>query len=191
MLGFVTSPVPYRLPLTYRDYCQLPEDGRRYELMEGDLFVSPAPSTEHQTVLGRLLFELMRQLDQRGLAVTFAAPVDVILEDTSVVQPDIIVVATDRKHLITKRALEGPPDIAVEILSQSSIDRDRHLKRRLFERFAVPEYWIVDAEHGMVDVLHFIDGGYRQVAKLDRASTLTSRRFPDLAIVLEPIFRPL
>ena len=189
--GSVTSPAPYRPPLTYRDYCLLPEDGRRYELMEGDFFESPAPSTDHQTVSRRLLFELMRQLEHPGLAYVFNAPVDVILEDTSVVQPDLVVVAANRKQLVTKRAIEGAPDIAVEILSPSSIDRDRHLKRRLFERFGVSEYWIVDAEHAMVDVLHFVDGGYRQIAKLDRASTLTSRRFAQLAIVLEPIFRPL
>src|SRR5438874_13805058 len=93
-LVVMSSPAVRRPPpLTYDEYRLLPEDGKRYELMEGDLFVSPAPSPRHQTVSRRLQFALMQALETPGLAQIFDAPVDLILEPTSVVQPDLVVVS--------------------------------------------------------------------------------------------------
>lgn len=182
MVGVAYTPAP----LTYDDYRLLPDDGKRYELMDGDLFVSPAPSTTHQLVLGELLVALRAQL--AGTAVVLFAPVDVILSSTSVVQPDLVVVRVDRKHLITKRAIEGAPDLVVEVLSPGSIDRDQQLKRRLYERFGIPEYWIVDPDHGQIEIWRMHEGRYGVRAKLDRASTLTSPDFPAIAIPLLPVF---
>jgi len=95
---------------------------------------------------------LMEALELPGLAQVFDAPVDLLLEPTSVVQPDLVIVGASHRHIVTERALEGVPDVVVEILSPGSLDRDLHLERRLYERFAIPEYWIVDAEHGFVGV---------------------------------------
>jgi Uma2 family endonuclease len=176
-------------PFTYDDYRQLPEDGRRYELMEGELFVSPPPSTRHQTVLVHLLNALVEGLDKPGLARIFCAPMDLVLAPTSVVQPDLIVVGAARATIIGAQALEGVPDVVVEILSPSSLDRDQYIKRKLYERFAIPEYWVVDPEHGMMVAHRLDEGTYGIRAQYDRASTLEMPEFPTLRVPLLDVFR--
>jgi Uma2 family endonuclease len=180
--------VTRRPPLTYDEYRLLPEDGKRYELMDGDLFVSPAPSTRHQTVSRRLQFALMQSLEVPGLAQIFNAPCDVIFEPTSVVQPDLVIVGTARARIITARAIEGVPDVLVEILSPGGSDRDEHLKRRLYERHGVPEYWVVEPEHGFVTIWRLEGGSYGLRARLDRASTLDHPEFPSVQIPLAGVF---
>ena len=145
-------PKPAAVPYTYRDYCSLPDDGRRYELIDGDLFVTPSPATFHQTVSRRLQYALMTILENTGIAFVFDAPCDVILSDTTVMQPDLAIVRMDRKEIVAKRGLEGPPDVVVEILSPSTQDRDRHIKRAAYSRFGIGEYWIVDPAHGSIEV---------------------------------------
>ena len=177
--------------LTYREYALLPDDGRRHELIEGDFYVTPAPSTFHQTVSRRLQYALMTQLEETGIALVFNAPCDVILSDTTVVEPDLAVVRLSRRELVSERGIEGPPDVVVEILSPSSKGQDQFLKRSVFAKFAIPEYWIVDPDHGWVTQLRLDDAStYQQHARLDRASTLTSPELPEISIALAPIFRP-
>jgi Uma2 family endonuclease len=175
--------------LTYEDYRLLPEDGKRYELMEGELFVSPAPSTRHQTVSRHLLFALMEALEKPGLAQVFNAPTDLLLSPTTVVQPDLIVIGTGRASIITARAVEGVPEIVVEILSPTSLDRDQHIKRRIYQQFAIAEYWVVDPEHGMMVVHRLDEGTYGIRARYDRASILECPEFPALRVPLLQIFR--
>lgn len=184
----MARPHTRRPPLTYEEYRLLPEDGQRYELMEGDLFVSPAPSTRHQTISRRLQFALMQALELPGRAQIFNAPADVILEETTVVQPDLIIVGAGNSHLVTPRAIEGAPDVVIEIMSPGSIDRDAHLKLRVYERFAIPEYWVVDPDHGFVEVFAWTKEGYRRRDRYDRASTLTCPLFPEVSIPLAPLF---
>lgn len=184
---------PFRraeVPFTYAYYCTLPDDGKRYELIEGDLFVTPAPVPFHQTVSGRLMHALMSQLEDTGIAIVFHAPCDILLADTTVVQPDLAIVRRARKSIVTHRAIEGPPDVVVEILSPSTRDRDRYVKSAAYARFDVAEYWLVDPEHGWVEVFVPEGGSYRLQARHDRASTLTSPSFPEIRIPLEPVFRP-
>lgn len=185
----MTSPSTRRQPpFTYDEYRLLPEDGRRHELLDGDLRVSPAPSTRHQTVSRRLQFALMQQLEVRGLAQIFDAPIDLILAPTSVVQPDLAIVSTARASIVTARALEGVPDVVVEILFAGGSDRDEHLKRRLYERHGIPEYWVVDPEIGYVTVWRLDSGCYGLRVKLDRSSTLEHPDFPGLQVPLLEIF---
>ncbi len=186
----MTSPSTRRPPpLTYDDYRLLPEDGRRRELLDGDLLVSPAPSTRHQTVSRRLQFALMQLLETTGLAQIFDAPIDLVLEPTSVVQPDLVIVSAARASIVTARALEGVPDVVVEILSPGGADRDEQLKRRLYERHGIPEYWIVEPELGYVTIWRLESGSYGLRARLDRASVLEHPDFPGLRVPLLEIFR--
>lgn len=181
---------PRRPPLTYAEYRLLPEDdGKRYELMEGDLFVSPAPSTRHQTVSRRLQFALMQALELPGRAQVFDAPTDVLLDDLTVVQPDLVIVSAEHADRVTQRAIEGTPDVVIEIMSPSSVDRDAHLKLRVYEGFAIPEYWVIDPEHGFIEAFAFRDGGYQRRARYDRAMVLVCPLFPELSIPLAPIFK--
>jgi Uma2 family endonuclease len=180
--------VARRLPFTYRELVLMPEDGKRHELIDGDLFVTPAPATFHQTVSRRLQHALMTALEDKGLASVFDAPVDVIFDDTNVVEPDLVIVGASRKHIITERALEGVPDVVVEILSPSTRERDQHWKARLYERFGVPEYWIVDPDMGQLEAHAMLDGRYGLRARYDRGSTLECPLFPGLAVGLMGVF---
>jgi Uma2 family endonuclease len=177
------------VPFTYRDYAALPDDGKRHELIEGEFYVTPSPNTLHQTVSRRLLRILMEQLEDPGIAQVFDAPTDVILDDTTCVVPDIVVVRNTRSSIITKRAVEGVPDLIIEILSPSHPGNDKFLKRSTYARFAIPEYWIVDPD-GWVTVLRSgATDKYDLEARFDRASTLTSEEFPEISIPLAQIFR--
>jgi Uma2 family endonuclease len=106
-----------RVVLTYRDYAALPDDGRRYEIHDGELSVTPAPSPRHQDVVLNVATVLRAHVAAHGLGKVYVAPIDVILGDTTVVQPDVVYVAADRIALVTARGLEGAPTLVVEILS--------------------------------------------------------------------------
>jgi Uma2 family endonuclease len=175
--------------MTYEEYRLLPDDGNRYELIEGELFiVSPAPSTRHQTILTNLLVALATALHKPGLARVFPAPTDLVLSATTAVQPDVIVIAGANTSIITPRAIEGVPDIAVEILSPSSLDRDRYIKKRLFQRAGVREYWVIDPEASSLIVYRLDQGTYGIRARYDRTSVLESPEFPALRIPLRDVF---
>ena len=126
-----------RVVLTYRDYEALPNDGRRYEIREGELSVTPAPGTRHQEIIGNLYVILREHVLAHGLGKVFLAPTDVILHDTSIVQPDLVFVANERLRAISSRGIEGAPTLAVEVISPSTVAIDRHTKLRLSRRGSV------------------------------------------------------
>ncbi len=180
---------PVVVPYTYAEYAALPSDGRRWEVIDGDFEVTPAPAPRHQTVSRRLQFELMKQLEETGVASVFDAPIDVILSDTDVLQPDLAILRTERLHFVTERGIEGPPDIVVEILSPSSRVMDRRVKPRTYARYAVPEYWIVDGELGQVEIHRLGAEGFALEMRYDRASTLMTSSFPEVKVDLSHVFR--
>jgi Uma2 family endonuclease len=178
-----------RLPYTYEAYAALPSDGRRWELIDGDLEVNPAPSPRHQTVSRRLQFELMKQLEEPSLAQVFNAPIDVILSDTDVLQPDLAIVEASREHLITDRGIEGPPNIVVEVLSPGTRVLDRRVKSITYFRFQVPEYWLVDPNVGGIELYRPGEDRYDLAQRFDRASTLVTPSFPEVSVALAKVFR--
>ena len=147
--------------LTYANYVTIPDDGRRHEIIDGSHFVNPAPSTYHQTVSKRLQFCLYSQIELPGLGVLFNAPVDVQLSEHDIVQPDLVVILSERQGIVTAAKVNGAPDLVVEIVSPSSLNNDRTLKRRLYEASGVTEYWIVDPFEHKLDQLVLQDGQYR------------------------------
>ena len=179
------------VPYTYQEYCYLPNDGRRYEIIEGDLCVTPAPSSMHQTVSRRLQYALMTQLEMPGIAYIFDAPFDIILAETSVVEPDLAIIRKSRRDSISKRGFEGSPDVVVEILSPSTRGNDVFLKKAAYARLGIQEYWIVDPDLGHIEVFRLKENGYDPGVLFDRAATLTSPSFPEVGILLVPIFEPL
>ena len=180
---------PSAAPFTYDDYAALPADGRRWELIDGEFEVTPAPAPCHQTVSRRLQFELMRVLEESDIAQVFDAPLDVILAPTQVVQPDLAILAKERSHLVSKRGIEGPPDIVVEILSPSTSVLDRRVKKGVYARFGVPEYWIVEPSLGHIELFRLVEGAYVIERRFDRASRLTTPSFPQVDINLARVFR--
>jgi Uma2 family endonuclease len=135
---------------------QLPDDGNRYEAIAGDLYVTPAPSVRHQTIAGRLYADLIRLLADPGHGRVWFAPIGVRFPATEEgVQPDLVFVSDERRGIVAPDELKGAPDLVVEILSPTTTARDTGLKRVLYERQGVAEYWIIDPEADAVDVWRF------------------------------------
>jgi len=149
-----------KVVLTYQDYAALPDDGRRYEIHDGELSVTPAPGRTHQHVVLRLGAALDAHVTARGLGEVYIAPFDVILADTTIVQPDVIFVANDRLAIFSERGAESAPTLAIEVLSPSSRHIDRSRKLQLYTRHAVPHYWIVDPERRVIEVYRLAAGVY-------------------------------
>jgi Uma2 family endonuclease len=177
-----------RVKLTYRDLVLFPDDGKRHELIDGEHYVTPSPSTRHQRVLTRLLVSLNSYLTSREMGEVFPSPYDVVLSEFDVVEPDLLVVTPESAGKITEANLQGAPDLVVEILSPSTKGRDRVLKLRLYEKFGVREYWIVDPVGESVEVLRPVEGRLVAVESLGRDDELTSPLFPKLAIRLGSVF---
>jgi Uma2 family endonuclease len=169
-----------RTVLTYRDYAALPDDGRRYELHDGELSVTPAPGTRHQRAIGAMYVLLRAHVEAHRLGEIFLSPVDCILSDTTVVQPDVMYLDPTRAHLVTERAIEGPPTLVVEILSPSTTRIDRVRKRELYAQYGIPYYWIVDPAAGTLEAWGLAEGGYALLARAAGPKPASLPPFPDL-----------
>ena len=173
---------------TYEDYRTAPPD-KRYELVDGDLVMVPAPNLKHQTVQVRLEERLARFVRENSLGMLFFAPCDVVLSDTDVVQPDLLFVSSDRAHLLSSgENVRGAPDLVIEILSPATAGRDRGYKRALYAKHGVAEYWLVDPSAETVRI-HRLHGRALVVARtLRREQTLRSPLLPGFALDLEDVF---
>ena len=169
--------------LTYKYYEALPADGRRYELHEGELSVTPAPSPRHQRILGNLNEILRHHVKSCGVGEVLFAPIDCILDETTVVQPDLVYLDTTRLGLVSDRGIEGPPTLVAEILSPATTLIDRSAKRQLYARHGVPYYWIVDPEARTIEVYSLAEGGYQLSVRAAGAEVVSLPPFPNLALV--------
>lgn len=145
------TPTKPELKFTYEDYLLLPED-KQYELIDGDLYFIPAPRPYHQIVAGQIGVALHLFVDERGLGKVIHAPCDVYFSRYDVVQPDILFITSERLGIIKETNIQGPPDLAIEIISPSNPRKDRELKRTLYARYGVREYWIVDPDARSMEV---------------------------------------
>jgi Uma2 family endonuclease len=186
MIEPVAPPHAYRV--NFDDWLQTPDDGRRYEILGGEFFVSPPPNLLHQRISKNLFLKLSQHLEATAAGEAFYAPVGVKLSEENVVEPDLVVVLEENRHRIGTQAIEGPPDLVVEILSPGTAGRDLGPKRALFERGGVPEYWIVDPEAATVEVLGLAGGAYRRIGLFGHGEHLRSRRLVGLEIAVEAVF---
>jgi len=175
---------------TYEDYLLFPDDGRRHELIEGEHYVTPAPKTTHQITSSNLQRILSGFIHDRRLGRVFSAPTDVVLSDLDVVQPDLLFVSAARLSIITEDCIRGAPDLVIEILSEATRKTDEIVKRKLYERAGIPEYWIVDPELETVKVYRMTDTGYLRAAELARETgdRLATALLPGLEIPLADLF---
>ncbi len=176
--------------LTYTDLAALPDDGMRHELIGGRHFVSPAPTILHQMVLRNLFTALHVFVRDHDLGEVFFAPVDVLLSEYDVVEPDLLFVRKDRLSILEEKWVRGAPDLVVEVLSPSSRTLDGGAKRRAYRRFGVGEYWLVDPAARTVSVVRTGRRPWRATLHDGRArfATLTSPLFPGLSLDLADIF---
>ena len=175
--------------LTYADYAALPDDGNRYELLDGELVVMPAPSIWHQIILANLVRALDVYVQQRQLGLILFAPLDVIFADTSVTEPDLMYVDHARMGLLARRGIEGAPALLVEVLSPSNPRHDREVKFALYARYGVPFYWIVDPEARVLEAYRLEGGAYVLATRASGSEPCGPPPFQDLALVVETLWR--
>jgi Uma2 family endonuclease len=175
-----------RTRLTYGDYAQFPADGRRHEVIDGEHIVTPAPDTYHQKLSRRIQFQLYGAIEEKGLGEVFNAPTDLQLSETDVVQPDLIVVLAANLQIITPKKIKGKPDLVVEILSPATAAVDRSLKRELYQKAGVPEYWLVDPDDHTLEQYVLDRGAYRLEGK--HAEAVTFSRLADVRVDLTRVW---
>lgn len=176
--------------VSYADLQRMPEDGNRYELYDGELYMVPSPLPRHQWISKRLFLAIF-ELTRRSGGEIFYAPFDIVLSEYNVVQPDLIYFGPELARRIRPREhVRFPPDVAIEVLSPSTARNDRGRKRALMARYQVPEYWVVDPDTRTVEISTYRDGGYGP-PQIVTGPRLTSATIPGLDIDLPELFSDL
>lgn len=181
--------------LTYDDLIrerEIRDERLRLELIDGEIVVTPSPALFHQIIDHRLTVLLDRAIVEPGLGLVIGAPFDVTFDEQNTVQPDLIVVLHDRTQALESGTvrIENAPGLAIEIISPSSKARDRMIKRDLYARFGVPEYWLVDHERGTVTVFSGPRDG-RYETENTTNDVAVSATIPGLTVDLAVLFAPV
>ena len=182
----MVRPKPW-IKFTVKEYMTTPED-KRYQLLDGEMILAPSPTARHQTIAMNLALALQGFVREHAAGRVWFAPLDVVLSNYDVAQPDILFVSNERAGIVTKANIQGGPDLVVEILSPSTLQYDRGYKQLLYSRHGVREYWIVDPDAETVEVLAEGDGGLVHQGAYRREQTLTSPLLEGLSIDLEQVF---
>jgi Uma2 family endonuclease len=181
-----------RKKLTYADFLLFPDDGKRHELIDGVHYVTPSPNLGHQELLGRLYLAIGNFLaTRRRLGRVFLSPLDVVMSEYDVVEPDLLFVAGDQQGILTKANVQGPPALVVEILSPSTRRRDEGIKKRLFDQKGVREYWLVDPKNCRVSICRRAeDGSFPVVSTLSAAADeyVETPLLPGLELSISELF---
>ena len=176
-----------RRKLDYSDLSVSPDDGRRHELVRGDLHVTPSPSPAHQRISKRLQFLFVSYFESRSLGEVFNAPIDLILTNRDVFVPDLLVVANPQ--YVSKRGIEGPPLLVVEILSPSTRELDEGLKALRYAELEVEHFWAVDPERKHIACHRLTAGVYRLTVEAEGESALVHPDWPGLTVDLAALWR--
>ena len=147
------------IKFNYQDYLQLPED-KRYEIIDGELFMVPSPNEAHQHILAYISNCVFNYVRENKLGCVYCAPFDVLFSEEDIVQPDIVFVSNENKKIITKDNIKGTPDLLIEILSPGTSKRDLGIKKKLYAKNGVREYWIVDPAQETIEVLNLKEGEF-------------------------------
>lgn len=170
--------------LTYEDYCLLPDDGRRHEIIDGEHYVNPAPNTKHQMVVRNISHPLWGFVREHRLGQVFVVPYDVVLSDIDVVEPDILFVSANRVGIITAANIAGAPDLVVEVLSTNP-GYDEVVKLKRYDALGVAEYWIADPQHETVKIYRRAAGAF---ALTPNGDPVTTPLVPGFSLSLREIF---
>ena len=175
---------------TYAEFARLPSEGStRYEVIDDELYVTPAPGTRHQRIVTDLVTLLNGFVRAHDLGKLFVSPFDVLFAEGDYVEPDLVFVRRDREGILSDRGVEGAPDLLVEVLSPSTAKRDRGIKLERYRHFGVPEYWIVDAEARTLEIRRLSQGTEPVVLSVDdRLDWQPLPGGPRLTLPLEELF---
>ncbi|RMH84192.1 MAG: Uma2 family endonuclease [Calditrichaeota bacterium] len=173
---------------TYADYAALPDDGRRYEIIEGELFMSPAPVPEHQRASRKCGVLLSNFVEKRSLGEVFFAPIDVMFSDDTVVQPDILFISRERLGIIGEKYIDGAPDLIMEILSPGTAYNDLVTKKDLYAQFGVKEYWLIDPGKRWIEIYTPGEGRYQLHQRVEKTGKACSKLLAGFCVKLEELF---
>ncbi len=176
-------------PLTVHDYYTLPAHGPQYQLVEGKLYMAPAPNRFHQVISGNLEFILRTYLKHKPLGKIYDAPFDVHLSDVNVYQPDMLFLAKEHYALETQQGLRGAPDLVVEILSPKTADLDVGVKREVYARCGVEEFWVIDPENLRISIFRLQENAETPVMVVGSSGEWSTCLLPGLVISAEDVFR--
>lgn len=173
---------------TYDDYLALPNDGKRYEIIEGELYMTASPFYAHQRASHELDYLLTDFVKEHDLGEVLTAPFDVVLSMTDIVEPDILFIAKERLHIITKKNIIAAPDLVIEIISESTEKVDRVQKKTLYEKYGAKEYWIVDPEKKNVERFNLNEGKFAQGVVTSTGETFESQLLNGFKFPVSKIF---
>jgi Uma2 family endonuclease len=182
MAAFVTPKV------TFEEFRQFPNDGKRYELVRGEVHVTPAPATRHQFILQNLAGSLWPHVVKNNLGEACTAPLDVRLSEDTALQPDLIFVSNARAGIIQEDWIAGAPDLVVEVSSPSTAAYDRVAKLPIYAEAGVSEFWLIDSQAKTMEVLKLQGKKYLVEASLAGEQVLTSGLFPGWQLPLRDLF---
>ena len=178
--------------LTYDDFVHFPDDGQRHELIDGEHYVTPSPASIHQRIVGNVYFKMRQFLEAHPVGEVFLAPFDVVFGEHDVVEPDLLYIAASRRdEILTRLHVRGVPDLVIEVGSPGTRKRDETIKRRLYERTGVREYWVVDPDLEVIRIYRLDEGVYGRPIELAREAgdVLTSEVIPRFELSLADVFR--
>jgi Uma2 family endonuclease len=181
-------PGPEQGQWTYKDYAAIPDDRHRYEVVNGVLYMAPAPNMGHQSAVGRIFYYLVTHVDFAGFGRVYQAPTDVELSPGDVVQPDVFVVLNIHLDRITPSHMVGAPDLVVEVASPSTARHDLREKQDAYARAGVQEYWVVDPEARIVEILVLERDVYRSLGHFRGRDIVPSRVIPHMLVKVEQFF---
>ncbi len=179
--------MPVDTRLTYEDYCLLPNDGKRYEIIDGELIVSPSPARAHQKIVTALVYYLVDFVRKRRLGEVYVAPFDVVFSQFDVVEPDVLYISNSRSSILTRANVQGAPDLVVEVLSESTEKVDRTTKLKLYARFGVSEYWIIDPVACTANIFRSQRESLELAQRLSPTDSLTSPLLPSFSVSLQQL----
>jgi len=178
---------PARKRWTYEEYARL-DDNRRYEIIGGDLLAAPAPELRQRRLTRQLFLAVDRRVKRGKLGEVHFAPVDVILDISNVVQPDLVFVSKDRVRLLKKEGIQGSPDLVAEIVFGPTAEHNRQIKKTLYERFGVKEYWLVDPAKASFEVFALRDGQYQPLCSAVERGKIHSEVLPGFILEILGMF---
>lgn len=190
-IGPSRNPADSRQKLTYDDFLLFPDDGQRHELIDGEHYVTPSPNLRHQAIAGRLFLTIGTLLRDQPVGRIFFAPLDVIFSRFDVAEPDLLYVSNERApDLLSGQYVTGAPDLVIEIGSPGTRRRDETIKRRLYERSNVLEYWVVDPDIDAIRVYGRSGDRFEHAVELtaEAGDVLTTSLLPGLGIPLADVF---
>ncbi len=192
MVGREPTHASPAVKLTYDDFMLFPDDGKRHELIDGEHYVTPSPTTKHQRILGNLHWLLRSYLEGHPIGEVFFAPFDVVFSHVDIVEPDLLYLSNERAaQALTPQHVRGAPELVVEIASPGTRKRDETIKRRLYERMGVSEYWIVDPKRDVVRVYRRDGDAFARAVEcsLEACDSITTALMPGLELPLARVFR--